>query len=163
MQEASLGVSYADDWWLSGGLQPSVTFAFELAGQADGGAELGSVCELGMEPTQSLGQLGDWEFVASLPVKVGLSLDGYFEQPDGGGDDAFGYASCGLALAAILESRVLMSWSDSASWGTTSSSVDSDARTAAFAFAMLDANSSCTCLSRAAVATEVLRSASPAR
>ncbi len=102
VQEASLGVSYADDWWLSGGLQPSVTFAFELAGQADGGAELGSVCELGLEPTQSLGQLGAWEFAASLPVKVGLSLDGYYEQPDGGGDDAFGYASCGLALAAIL-------------------------------------------------------------
>ena len=58
----------------------------ELAGQADAGAEHGTYLELGIAP----GFSGARASVA-VPVKVGLSLDNYYEGADG--DERFGFFS----------------------------------------------------------------------
>lgn len=62
--------------------------AFELEGQADGGAVEGRYLELGAAP--SLGLAG---LTVSAPVKVGLSLNGYYEGLRG--DERFGFFSVG--------------------------------------------------------------------
>lgn len=102
VQEVSGSLTFTDGWLLSGGLQPTVALAFETRGQADGGDERGSVWELGLEPTQTLGHLGRLECLASLPVKVGLGMHGYYESPTGGSAATFGYASIGLTMALTL-------------------------------------------------------------
>jgi hypothetical protein len=62
--------------------------AFELQGQADGGVQKGRYLELGAAPAHGLGG-----FVVSAPVKVGLSLEGYYEGLRG--DERFGFFSVG--------------------------------------------------------------------
>ena len=54
-------------------------------GQADGGTKLGTYLELGVAPGYN------WRVAFSVPVKVGLSLDHYYE--GFAGDETFGYAS----------------------------------------------------------------------
>src|SRR6185295_5137073 len=56
------------------GTNPYAVVAFELAGQADGGAVEGRYLELGAAPRVRV--LG---LAMAVPVKVGLSLDGYYE------------------------------------------------------------------------------------
>jgi len=70
------------------GTNPYALVAFELEGQADGGAVEGRYLELGAAP--SLGLAG---ITVSAPVKVGLSLDGYYEGLRG--DERFGFFSIG--------------------------------------------------------------------
>ena len=71
--------------------------AFELAGQADGGAVEGRYLELGAAP--SLGLAG---LTVSAPGKVGLSLDGYYEGLRG--DERFGFFSVGGNVTVPLSS-----------------------------------------------------------
>ena len=56
------------------------------AGQADGGSELGTYFELGIAPGLTLPRVS-----LAVPLKVGLSLDNYYEGADG--DERFGFFS----------------------------------------------------------------------
>jgi len=72
--------------------------AFELEGQADGGAVEGRYLELGAAPSLGLGGL-----TVAVPVKVGLSLDGYYEGLRG--DERFGFFSVGGNVSVPLSSE----------------------------------------------------------
>src|SRR6185503_17541409 len=70
------------------GTNPYALVAFELEGQADGGAVEGRYLELGAAPSMGLAGI-----TVAVPVKVGLSLDGYYEGLRG--DERFGFFSVG--------------------------------------------------------------------
>ena len=80
------------------GTNPYALVAFELEGQADGGAVEGRYLELGAAP--SLGLAG---ITVAVPVKVGLSLDGYYEGLRG--DERFGFFSVGGSVTVPLSSE----------------------------------------------------------
>jgi hypothetical protein len=80
------------------GTNPYALVAFELEGQADGGAVEGRYLELGAAP--SLGLAG---ITVAAPVKVGLSLDGYYEGLRG--DERFGFFSVGGSVTVPLSSE----------------------------------------------------------
>ena len=90
------------DLWLPIALQPSVLVAFEVDGQADAGRREGIYAEMAIEPRVALGNVDGLAFDLILPMKIGLSLRDYYEQPGGGGDKTFGYFDAGLVLAAAL-------------------------------------------------------------
>ena len=77
------------------GTNPYALVAFELEGQADGGAVEGRYLELGAAP--SLGLAG---IIVAVPVKVGLSLDGYYEGLRG--DERFGFFSAGANVSVPI-------------------------------------------------------------
>ena len=89
-----LGFKFAvdDSGYLGGAaVKPYVLVARELdedSGQADGGLSLGTYMELGIAPGYTAPR-----FSVGLPVKVGLSLDDYYEGGPGGGDERFGFFS----------------------------------------------------------------------
>ena len=72
--------------------------AFELEGQADGGAVEGRYLELGATPGLSLAGMA-----VAVPVKVGLSLEGYYEGLRG--DERFGFFSIGASLTVPFSSE----------------------------------------------------------
>ena len=72
--------------------------AFELEGQADGDAVEGRYLELGAAPSLGLGGL-----TVAVPVKVGLSLDGYYEGLRG--DERFGFFSVGGSVTVPLSNE----------------------------------------------------------
>jgi len=80
------------------GTNPYALVAFELEGQADGGAVEGRYLELGAAPGFSLAGMA-----VAVPVKVGLSLDGYYEGLRG--DERFGFFSIGGSLTVPLSSE----------------------------------------------------------
>jgi hypothetical protein len=67
-------------------VKPYALLAQELDGQADGGANEGTYLELGIGPGRSLSK-----FAVTVPVKVGLSLNDYYEGISG--DETFGFLS----------------------------------------------------------------------
>ncbi len=103
VQEIAFSASVDDSGWFGESLQlnPSLTVAFELNGQADAGAKRGTYAEIGIEPSFAIGKLGDADLTLTVPVKVGLSLGDYYEY--GTGDDDFlGYFDIGAAVSAPL-------------------------------------------------------------
>jgi len=72
--------------WLS----PYGLVAFEIDGQADGGVNEGTYLELGAGPSWPL---AGGKATVAVPVKIGLSLNDYYEGPDG--DEKFGYFQVG--------------------------------------------------------------------
>jgi hypothetical protein len=78
-------------------MAPYALVAFELDGQADGGAKEGTYLELGVGPGAELvpGRLS-----VSIPVKVGLSLSNYYEGV--AGDSTFGYLDVGAVASVPL-------------------------------------------------------------
>jgi hypothetical protein len=67
-------------------VKPYVVLAHELDGQADGGAQEGTYLEVGIGPGFA------WRRASlTVPVRVGLSLDDYYEGLTG--DDTFGFLS----------------------------------------------------------------------
>lgn len=80
-------------------LAPKATVAFELSGQADGGTGKGTYAELGIRPAVPLIKTKH-PVTLSVPVRVGLSLKGYYEDPNG--SDTFGFASSGLVASVPL-------------------------------------------------------------
>jgi hypothetical protein len=79
-------------------LRPHALLAMEFdtapgLGQADGGLERGTYLELGVAPG-----ITDPNYLLSFPVKLGLSLDDYYELA--GEDHTFGYLSLG-AIATV--------------------------------------------------------------
>jgi hypothetical protein len=80
------------------GTNPYALVAFELEGQADGGVVEGRYLEIGAAP--SLGLAG---VTVAVPVKVGLSLDGYYEGLRG--DERFGFFSVGGTVTVPISSE----------------------------------------------------------
>jgi hypothetical protein len=80
------------------GINPYALVAFELEGQADGGAVEGRYLELGAAPGLSLAGMA-----VAVPVKVGLSLEGYYEGLRG--DERFGFFSVGASLTVPLSNE----------------------------------------------------------
>jgi hypothetical protein len=80
--------------------------AFELGaepgvGQADGGQNGGTYMELGVGPSWPLGSRA----TLTVPVKLGFSLSDYYESPNDGNDNKFGFIDIG-GLITVPISRV---------------------------------------------------------
>ena len=90
-------------------LRPHALVAFELdtapgIGQADGGQDAGTYLELGIAPG-----ISEADFDIAFPVKVGLSLDDYYELA--GVDHTFGFLSLGaIATLPIFQSSQNGAW-----------------------------------------------------
>jgi len=80
------------------GTNPYALVAFELEGQADGGLVEGRYLELGAAPRVRLAGLA-----VAVPVRLGLSLHGYYEGQSG--DERFGFFSMGANVSAPLSSE----------------------------------------------------------
>jgi hypothetical protein len=78
-------------------LSPSITLAFEVDGQADGGTDEGVYLQLGVEPSYTLIEQPQLTVGVAVPLTLGLSLDDYYEDANGG-DDGFGYFDAGVAV-----------------------------------------------------------------
>jgi hypothetical protein len=78
-------------------LSPYALVAFELDGQADGGHHHGTYMELGIAPALPVVEN---RLTLTLPVKLGLSLDHYYEGPSA--DDTFGYLDTGIVATTPL-------------------------------------------------------------
>ena len=80
---------------------PAVTLAFELSDkQADLGQKKGIYLELAATPTIPVGD--DAPVTLTVPLKFGLSLKDYYENPVTGEDSTFGYFSGGLMALVPL-------------------------------------------------------------
>jgi hypothetical protein len=96
VKEVAVKVGWDDSGKLGkAAIKPYVLFARELdsspgVGQADAGAEAGSYLELGVSPGYTAPA---WSI--AVPVKVGLSISDYYENPLTGEDEKFGYFSVG--------------------------------------------------------------------
>ena len=87
VKELSFKVAVDDTGVLgAAAVRPYALLAQELDGQADGGANEGTYLELGIGPGFSLSKMS-----VTVPVKVGLSLNDYYEGLTG--DETFGFAS----------------------------------------------------------------------
>jgi len=87
VKELSFKVAVDDSGLLgAAAVKPYALLAQELDGQADGGANEGTYLELGIGPGYSLSKVS-----LAVPVKVGLSLNDYYEGISG--DDTFGFLS----------------------------------------------------------------------
>jgi hypothetical protein len=103
VHELALGLSFDDSKFLGAfALSPYLALAFEIDGQADGGSNEGVYLELGIEPGFTLGEGGSYPVAVSFPLKVGLSLDDYYEDPNTGSDETFGYFDGGIAVSTPL-------------------------------------------------------------
>ncbi|MBL8750225.1 MAG: hypothetical protein JNK78_13750 [Planctomycetes bacterium] len=85
---------------LASGLQPSVVLAFETSGQADAGNHPGVYLQVGIEPSFTIGKLGEADITLATPVTAGFSLKDYYEV--GGDDSFFGFLDIGAAMSAPL-------------------------------------------------------------
>ena len=95
-KEVALGLSF--DTFAA----PYATFAFEVAGGADGGPNEGSYAEIGFEPAVPL---DDAPVSLSFPIAIGASMSNYFEYQDEMGvwsDSGFGFFSIGASLGMPL-------------------------------------------------------------
>lgn len=90
------GVLAYDDSGSPFPLSPKVIVATELHGQADGGNSKGTYLELGIRP----GLKAASALTFYIPVKVGLSLNDYYEGPTG--SNRFGYFDTGLIASVPL-------------------------------------------------------------
>lgn len=79
-------------------LSPSITLAFELDGQADGGNDEGVYLQLGIEPGYDLVSDKPVTLRVSLPLTLALSLGDYYERPSNGKDETFGFFDLGIAV-----------------------------------------------------------------
>lgn len=80
-------------------LSPKVLVAFELYGQADGGAHEGTYLELSARPVFIVIDAAA-PLSLAIPVKVGLSLRDYYEGVRG--SDTFGYIDIGIVASVPL-------------------------------------------------------------
>jgi hypothetical protein len=81
-------------------LNPKAILAFELDGQADGGASKGTYLELGVRPVFPLAPHDTYPLTLAVPAKMGLSLNDYYEGVNG--SDTFGYFDLGGILSVPL-------------------------------------------------------------
>lgn len=93
-----------EDWGVEipgfSGLQPYFFFAFEVDGQADGGADEGIYWEFGFAPEFLILDNEQFPVTLSLPFTFGFNPDNYYEV--GGSDEFFGYFDFGADFSAPL-------------------------------------------------------------
>jgi hypothetical protein len=94
------GVLAYDDSSSKFPLSPKVIMAFELSGQADGGSSKGTYLELGVRPVVKLIDAARYPLSLAMPVKLGLSMNDYYEGPTG--SNTFGYFDTGLIASVPL-------------------------------------------------------------
>jgi hypothetical protein len=80
-------------------LAPKATVAFELDGQADGGASQGTYLELAIKPAIKVIDAAR-PLMLAVPVRVGISLKDYYEGVNG--SDTFGFFSTGLIASVPI-------------------------------------------------------------
>lgn len=90
------GVVAYDDSGSAFPLSPKVIVGTELHGQADGGQGRGTYLELGVKPAIKAAPA----LTFYVPVKVGMSLNDYYEGPSG--SNRFGYFDTGLIASVPL-------------------------------------------------------------
>lgn len=83
-------------------LSPHIVLAFEVDGQADGGANEGIYLEIGIEPGFTLLASETYPIAVSFPLTLGLSANDYYEDPNTGADETFGYFDGGIAVTVPL-------------------------------------------------------------
>jgi hypothetical protein len=98
------GVVAYDDSANAFPLNPKAIVAFELDGQADGGDNGGTYLELGVRPVVKIAPA----FSLAIPVKLGLSLNDYYEGSTG--SNTFGYFDTGLIASVPLPSTGNVNW-----------------------------------------------------
>ena len=107
VKEASVKLSVDDRGALGrAAVRPYVLAAFELdtspgLGQVDGGFDAGRYLELGAAPGYQFRRVG-----VAFPVRVGLSLGGYYELA--GEDHRFGYVSASSLVTVPLGGRTAL-------------------------------------------------------
>ena len=84
-------------------LSPKAVVAFELDGQADAGAGEGTYLELGIRPSVKLAS----PISLAIPVKLGMSLNDYYEGPTG--SNRFGFFDTGL-IASVPFTSGKVTW-----------------------------------------------------
>ena len=94
------GVLAYDDSASAFPLNPKATVAFELQGQADGGAAKGTYFEFGVRPVVTLVDHGKYPLTLAIPAKLGLSLKDYYEGPSG--SNTFGFFDLGGVVSVPL-------------------------------------------------------------
>jgi hypothetical protein len=94
------GVLAYDDSGSAFPLNPKAILAFELKGQADGGASKGTYLELGVRPVVPVVTHSKYPLTLAIPAKIGLSLNDYYEGPTG--SNKFGYFDLGGILSVPL-------------------------------------------------------------
>jgi hypothetical protein len=108
---------------------PYGIIAFEFDGQADGGTNEGTYLELGVGPNWPAGGSA----TITIPVKLGLSLNDYYEGPTG--DEKFGFFDIGaLYTVPFSGSKRYGSWSfhagvDLFTFGETTEFLNKDDKT----------------------------------
>jgi hypothetical protein len=86
-------------------MAPSITVAQELGYKsADGGASKGSYFEVALNPAIPMGD--DSPISVTIPVKLGMSLKDYYENPFTLEDSKFGYFSVGAAIGGKVSDSV---------------------------------------------------------
>ena len=104
VKEISFKFALDDSGYLGkGAVKPYVVLAQEFGtdiatGQADGGENAGTYMEIGIAP----GYYGISRASIAFPIKLGFSLNDYYEGPEG--DEKFGYFQIGGQIAAPLTS-----------------------------------------------------------
>jgi hypothetical protein len=106
VQQVSLSAAYDDSalWGKNfNGLKPFITVTFETDNSV-GGGDQGTLVEVGVKPSFLLVDSKTHPVELALPVKVGLSLNDYYQTV--GKDSTFGYASVGPELSVPLIKNV---------------------------------------------------------
>lgn len=78
---------------------PFGLIAFELSGGADAGPNTGTYMELGVGPNWPL---AGGKATVAVPMKVGVSLNDYYEHPETGVDNRFGFFDAGVVVTVPL-------------------------------------------------------------
>lgn len=103
VQEIDLSFGFDDSKWMGDfALNPSLTIAFELDGQADGGRNEGVYLQLGVAPSYKIVKDDTYPLTLSIPLTLGLSLSDYYEDPETGDDSTFGFFDAGVSLSMPL-------------------------------------------------------------
>jgi hypothetical protein len=93
VKEISFKAAHADR------VAPYALVAFEIggsdSGQADAGTGKGTYLELGIGPSFPI---ADGKATLGTPIKLGLSLNDYYQMPGTGDDSKFGYIDAGVLL-----------------------------------------------------------------
>ncbi len=103
-QEIGLSLAYDDSELLGDfSLSPHILFAFEFQGAgADGQQPLGTYFELGVEPGFTLIKSEKYPVNIAIPLKLGLSLSDYYQDPTTGQNSTFGYFDLGIVAKVPL-------------------------------------------------------------
>ena len=106
-QELTFGLAYDDSSLFAslwggrfGGLQPSAGLSVELSGGAMG--EPGTFLLLGLSPAIKLLDREAVTLSAGIPLELGLGLGDYYDAPNTGARDTFGYLQTGATVSVGL-------------------------------------------------------------